>query len=400
MAITARGGQSIDIQGRPLMVRDSRLTTHNFGLGGSSFSAVPKSKFMFYVRFHRAAANSGSAWERGLGFVVKSVDRPKIDFDTEVLNQYNKKRIVQKKVTYHPVTMRLHDTIDNRALRMFDDYFRFYFGDPRNQNDEDWFYDVTLDEFKNPGQWGFTPPHGEPNQTYFFSKIEVFQLYGGLYDQFDLIHPKISSFDPDELDYANGDTSNEVQIQLEYEGIIQRGFGMELNDDLVKEMGFDLSGYYETGDEALVSPGIMKHLSPEWQDKLSDVIGGNKDVSGGINPINRLISTLQNPLNIIQSELSRGMDITFGNIRAADPTGRVITGSSANLPVSAPTSFGSSLLSSTLGRFKFGSNVVDGQLTTNSQTSQSTTTNSGQRSGIVGSITNSALRGLNSLKGG
>lgn len=370
MAITARGGQSVDIQGRPLMVRDSRLASQTFGLGGSSFSAVPKSKFTYFVRFHRAVGNSNSSWDQILGLVVKSLDKPKINFDLETLNQYNKKRIVQKRAEFQPMGVRLHDTIDNRVLQMFNDYYNFYYGDRRNSSDDEWFYDVTLDEFINTGQWGFVSPSGEPNQSYFFSKIEVIQFYNGVYDQFDLIHPKLSSFDPDDLDYANTDSPCEIQLTFEYEGIIQRALGEPLTDDMVHTMGLDTSGFYETGDQAIVAPGLLKHMSPGVQDRVSDFIGGGSDNNGFLNPLNRLIGTIQDPFNILTSELPGRNEITFGN----------------------------SLMSSTSGRFEFGSQITN-TLSTTAQSLRSVA-NTGSRNNNVGNAVSSALRGLSALRGG
>lgn len=369
MAITARGGQSIDIQGRPLMVRDSRLASQTFGLGGSSFSSVPKSKFTYYVRFHRAVGNATTAWDQNLGLVVKSLDKPKVSFDTETLNQYNKKRIIQKKAEFGSMNMRLHDTIDNRVLQMFNDYYNFYYADRQNTDDDAWFYDVTLDEFINTGSWGFVPPGGEPNQSYFFSKIEVIQFYNGIYDQFDLIHPKISSFDPDDLDYSNGETPSEVQLSFEYEGIIQRALGEPLTDDLIKIMGLDKSGFYETGDTAIVAPGVLKHMSPGVQEDIAGFIGGNSTRNGFLNPLNRLIGTVQNPLNILRSELPAGNEIAFGN----------------------------SLMSSITGRFQFGSNV--NQTLNTLATTASSVANTGSRNNNVSSTISSALRGLGALRG-
>ena len=369
MAITARGGQAIDIQGRPLMVRDSRLASQTFGLGGSSFSAVPKSKFTYFVKFHRAVGNTTASWEQTLGLTVKNIDRPKINFDTEVLNQYNKKRIVQKRAEFQPVNIKLHDTIDNRALQMFNDYYAFYYGDRSNINDDEWFYDVTLDEFINPGQWGFTPPGGEPNQSYFFSKVEIIQFYNGVYDQFDLIHPKITSFDPDDLDYSNSESPNEIQLVLEYEGIIQRALGTALTDDLIRTMGLDTSGFYEAGDTAIVAPGLLKHMSPDIQDKVGDFIGGNSSRAGILNPLNRLITTVTNPLNILQSELPGRNEISFGN----------------------------SLMNSVSGRLEFGAKTTE-QLGTVA-TTVTNIANTGFRNNNVSSLAGSALRGLNALRG-
>jgi len=70
----------------------------------NGYELAPKYKFLFYVKFSlntvgipalRELIPSGAQNE--LGVVVKSAQLPSYTFDTEVMNQYNRKRLVQSK---------------------------------------------------------------------------------------------------------------------------------------------------------------------------------------------------------------------------------------------------------------------------------------------------------------
>ena len=59
------------------IVRTPRQATTIFGLDGNQ---APRKKSQFYVRFRRsgAAGDASPEWERNMGFMVKSVDRPSV----------------------------------------------------------------------------------------------------------------------------------------------------------------------------------------------------------------------------------------------------------------------------------------------------------------------------------
>ena len=238
--------------GQPLEFRDSRLASQTFRMNAESWNGVPKSKFLFYVRFMRSGATGGTGgttavdWSKGVGLTVKIVDRPKVAFDTQTLNQYNKKRVVQSRVEYSPLTIRFHDTVDSKVFNMFEEYFRFYYSDPRAPGDTAWTWDINAPSMVGPGsgRWGFNPPNVEANNSYFFSRMEIYQLYAGQYSQFDIINPKIVSFDPDEMDYTNGGATHEITMSLQFEGIVYQGNNKAISADLLTEMGLDKAGFY------------------------------------------------------------------------------------------------------------------------------------------------------------
>jgi hypothetical protein len=212
-------------------VKSPRQATTIFGLDGSS---IPRKKSLFVVRFQRGSGQQGttSSWQQNLGFMVKSVDRPSIQPEVVEVNQYNKKRQITTGVKYMPMKMTLYDTADSLVMRMWNEYSQWYFGDFQQADASGWNYDVTTSNFNDGGQgFGFQPRPGnaitssgadntpiDQSSQFFFSTIEIYQVWGGQYLQFNLINPKISAFDPDEMDYSVTELSM-INITFAYEAI-------------------------------------------------------------------------------------------------------------------------------------------------------------------------------------
>ena len=230
--------KNVDSKGRPLFGRTPSQAHRNFGfdrdnwggLGTGVTPSVPRPKFLFMVRFLRGAGQgSPKDWKRGVVLAVRKIDRPAIQPVVQEIKQYNRKRLIQTGVKYGPVTIELHDTADGVANQMWQEYAAYYFGDFRRSSEAGWNYDVTMGDFNDPSGMGFGSvlPAMGPNATeadigssgYFFDKIEVYQFFADQYLQYDLIHPRITSYNPDDLDYEQTGT-NGIRITLEYETII------------------------------------------------------------------------------------------------------------------------------------------------------------------------------------
>ena len=252
--------QTTDENGRPLFLRSPRQASKNFGLDQATFNGsatgatttVPRPKFLFVVRFIRNVGEGGQAWSDGLSIAVKRIDRPNVSPVIQEMNQYNKKRLIQTGIKYGPINIDFHDTTDSVVHSMWNEYSAYHFGDQRHTTDADWSYDIVSgpNGFLNSGEgFGFTLPDA-PNEasalssSFFFSKIEVYQLFGGKFVQFDLIHPKITSFNPDEMDYETPN-SNSIRMTLEFETIITHN----------KAIPQDI-GQSEAAQNAIMSAGV------------------------------------------------------------------------------------------------------------------------------------------------
>lgn len=241
------GGRSGDSNGLSLMLGDSHTAANNFGLTGATFTGVPKSKFLFYVKFYRPDS-AGADGVKAVGTAVKSVERPRVSFKTETLNQYNRKRVIQTSHEFESLQIKFHDTVDNSVQNLFTQYYQFYFGDSKLARAGSSVYDVVTPEADNLGKWGFHPNQAARDYGYFFSHISVYQIYQGMALKFDIINPKVRDFNPDDFDYNDSSTTAEIQMSLDYESIIYYE-SEKLSDELKVEMGLNRGQYWDVKDD-------------------------------------------------------------------------------------------------------------------------------------------------------
>lgn len=193
-----------------------------------------RQKHLFVVRFFRAVGGAaGNDWREGLTFVVKSMDRPSVEAQTETINQYNKKKVIHTGVKYNPINVTFYDTADGAAQNMWVEYARHYFAD-YNQSPESFRDDLLNDQLGDPSQnnsgWGFQLPtssgleDGGINSQHFLDRIEVIQLWGNEYKRYVLVNPRINSFTPDDLNYEDSGVAT-IQLSLSFEAIYHENEG-------------------------------------------------------------------------------------------------------------------------------------------------------------------------------
>ena len=62
-----------------------------------------------------------------LKLVIRSAELPSFQFDTQTLNQYNRKRVIQTRANFQPVTITFIDTRDNKWQNVFKEYLNYYY---------------------------------------------------------------------------------------------------------------------------------------------------------------------------------------------------------------------------------------------------------------------------------
>jgi hypothetical protein len=193
-------------------LRSQRQASTTFDLGGAT---APRSKGAFYVVFNIQNPSVGvPTWARDLGFLVKSTTNPTVTPKVEEINQYNKKRQIYTGFTYSPVTISLYDTVDATALRMWNEYAAYYFGDYNHASIQDWGFDVVpqagqTNMFGDTIGYGYQPRPSigngiDPtnfNSQFFFMSIDVYQVARNTYTMYSLVNPKITSWETEELDF-------------------------------------------------------------------------------------------------------------------------------------------------------------------------------------------------------
>jgi hypothetical protein len=206
-----------------------------------AFAQVPRQRNVFLVRFQQngAVGNNTKLFD-SLSFAVKSVDRPRINPKTEELHQYNKKRQVYTGFRIEPVRFQFYDNAAGAAQKLWRDYARFYFGDFNHTANYN--YDAVGTTFYGDfADYGYTTnriANGE--QQFYFDHIDILQIHkGNQYDQYRLIHPRITQWEPDDLDYSNNDVAL-ISMQVMYENL-QYTFGQSTTGlaDFTKGATFD-----------------------------------------------------------------------------------------------------------------------------------------------------------------
>ena len=93
---------------------------HSFGTiteYGRQLNEIPRSKHAFVVEFYTTRTTGNKPWRdmlKDLSTIVQSCDLPSFAFNTQTLNQYNRKRIIQTKVEWNPINIKFYDTRDNK----------------------------------------------------------------------------------------------------------------------------------------------------------------------------------------------------------------------------------------------------------------------------------------------
>jgi hypothetical protein len=268
-----------DDKGRPIFSRGPRQASRIFGLdqerwdgATSGTTSPPRPKFLFLVRFVRGVGQGGPEWKDGVTFAVRRMDRPTVTPQIQELKQYNKKRLVQTGVKYDSVNIEFHDTLDAVLNTMWQEYSSYYFGDFRRTDQNAWRYDITMPDFKNEGQgFGLTLPPGDVNSpsyleaAHFFERVECYQLYGQNFTRFDLVNPKISRYDPDDMSYDAATESHGIRMSLDYEAIINHRDGnptpISTSEELTVLFGYQLDGdVYEPPQHS--TPNVLNQNIP------------------------------------------------------------------------------------------------------------------------------------------
>jgi len=226
----------------------------------NGYELAPKYKFLFYVRFtiNRSIPGVKDLFPPGttqneIGLLVKTVDLPSYQFEVDTLNQYNRKRLVQTKVNYQPVSLRFHDDGSNLINNMWYNYFSYYYKDPSYKYENvpigptgeaggltpsrvDYNGRDTYIAYREKNDWGYVgesyldengavPGGGKPR---FFQDISIYSFNQHKFSQYTLINPIISDWKHDTHDYSEGNGTMEHSMTVQYETV--KYFSGNLND--------------------------------------------------------------------------------------------------------------------------------------------------------------------------
>lgn len=283
-----------------LLLRPTPYAPANYGIDGDKFtnvSIVPRPRFLFYARFVRpndtplgGSFQKLNSKEDGIAFQIKTMDLPKFNVKTEQLNQYNKTRIIQTKIDYDAMTISAHDDVSDRMLKFWSDYYAFYYAQGRKRTTTDWADDVVKRDF-NEGQnalgWGLKAQYngnGGAQAMHYLEAIEIVRFYGNQFNVITFVLPKITLFDHDGNDYAEGREGTGIRMQFDYEGVIYSLQDQNINqpeyEGLREQLGFRSDYYDPPGQAATIGTSAVETQQGFVGDLYAGLTGRNTSKAG------------------------------------------------------------------------------------------------------------------------
>jgi hypothetical protein len=248
-----------------------------FNVTSVSDYLIPKPKFLYYVKFILSPAYQLNPTDhQRLGYLVKSVERPKFQYRSQEVDQYNRKRIFHTKIDYSPISFTFYDVVDSTITKLIDDYNRYNFGDFGNlyPSDSSISYDVYWKNntirgndmnywglrLKNPKNYMCGPVgKGLPTAENFFSEIRIYEFYGNNFTQYSLMNPKIENIVQDSFDSSVSEFM-EVTISVNPEGVVYNYIDAPIDSSVIAQTILPGPGF-STNNFPIAEMNVMEFLA-------------------------------------------------------------------------------------------------------------------------------------------
>jgi hypothetical protein len=208
------------------------------------------------------------AYRDRLHFLCNQVESPKLETDQDVFNQYNRKRVINRKVTFSPVNVRMYDTHDGMALKFAKTLYEFEFQNARlyKESNEDVNYEQSVliddNQFRQTHEYGMRSH--DPQRHRLIKSIDLYQIAGGKYSKTRMVHPRLQRFDMDTFDFSSSQLVN-VSLSFNYENLLFE----EVNVPLA-QAEYDLPRLFEESAQGLhdTAPPVVNELPEPPETKL------------------------------------------------------------------------------------------------------------------------------------
>lgn len=284
----AAGGTRTYYRGLPIMLRNNKRATV-VSKANRVIQATPRHKFMFYACFTPGSGAQGAnfqSWQAGFAFQINKVDRVKASPKTQTLNQYNRKRHVHTGIEYPDLSLTLHDTVDDRVLRVWRDYHKWYFGDGRPKNSTAWKSSVIVgrEDFPVTNGWGFSPQGGANGNNSFFDTLDVYTFYGKKYTQVTFYNPKIESITFDAMDANATSELATVDMTIKHEGFAYTQVAAPVGNREIELFGLNIGDYFEPADAFGGVNSFLLDLNDQLENTVDSLLGGVSQIPfvGGV----------------------------------------------------------------------------------------------------------------------
>ena len=279
-----------------------------------AFRLAPKVKFLYFVNFNfndeviAQFPKINGTHHAELNMLVKRVDLPQYTAAVDTKNQYNRKKNVQTRIDYQPISMRMHDDNLGLTTMLMEAYYRYYFRDSNITTIEDSFNARgSYNSVTNGLRYGLDNAKRVP----FFRNIKLYQFARHEYTEYTLINPMISQWGHDTMDQTDGTGVAENAMQISYENVLydRRPVGQD------SPATFATSHYDNTpsplgagggGTESLFGGGGVL-------DGIGSVLGDIQSGNFGLGTIITAINTGKNAKNLSLNSIKKeGLSLLEG----------------------------------------------------------------------------------------
>lgn len=332
----------------------------------NNYELTPKAGWLYYVVLNINPALAGAIadptaqaefavlmnrYKSTIGLLAKEVDQPKFSIETETLNQYNKKTVIQKKINYNPMTITFHDDMANVTTNLWKSYYQYYYADsitggtnrvptsiPQKYIDNK-YIDYTVN------QYGLDNYQSVP----FFVSIDIYQLNKQKYTMFKIVNPMIKEWTHDQLDQTQGNRLLTSKMTVDYETVIYDT--NPLNRTSLQNPGFANDHYDRTPSPLSIrGQGTTSIFGPGGTVAGAVDIFGDLQNIGSASPLDLMntaiksANLIKNAKNLskagIKEESSTILRDVLGNISSTPSAVRTADGSVVNVPAAERISQG------------------------------------------------------------
>jgi hypothetical protein len=210
----------------------------------NNFRLAPKTKFLYHVVIDvntTALATLGSSVSsllnrREFNLLANAADLPRYTIETETLNQYNRKKVIQTKLNYNPINIDFHDDNAGLTTLLWEAYYRYYYEDGNydDQGGRPRAYYTKLYDTENANTYRHGFNRKRTTDVPFFNSITIHQIHPqdveSTFTSYTLVNPLISEWQHDRVDQTDGSGMMRNTMVLDYEAVLyDRGDTSPLN---------------------------------------------------------------------------------------------------------------------------------------------------------------------------
>lgn len=216
------------------VVRGASEAPRVHGLTGQKHTKTPRFKNHYLVKFQYTEELKPLFYGRDAKQLidvthrVRSIDAPRVEIETETLNQYNKPRITPTKINYQPVTIAFWDDRSDISTNFWVQTYSYYFSNGRRQGTTQYSYqDSDLTHTETNGisamlgydHYGYNLK-GKVNKKNLFQYISLYFLQNGFASRIDLINPYMQSVQHDQFSQEASNELANINVTWGYENLV------------------------------------------------------------------------------------------------------------------------------------------------------------------------------------